>query len=91
MPHSEVVDGVWTLPPYRHKTGKTSVEKVLPLSKAAQALLAELPMLGPFAFSSNGRIPIGGLGKRKAKLDKVSGVTGWVIHDLRRTARSLMS
>jgi integrase len=64
---------------------------VLPLSKAGQALLAELPMLGPFAFSSNGRIPIGGLGKRKAKLDKLSGVTGWVIHDLRRTARSLMS
>jgi integrase len=91
MPYSEVVDGVWILPPHRHKTGKTSVEKVLPLSKAAQALLEELPMLGPFVFSGNGRTPMGGLGKRKAKLDKLSGTTGWVIHDLRRTAHSLMS
>jgi hypothetical protein len=31
------------------------------------------------------------LSERKAKLDKLSGVTDWVIHDLRRTARSLMS
>jgi integrase len=91
MPYSEVVDGVWTIPPPRHKTGKTSVEKVLPLSKAAQALLAELPVLGPFVFSGNGRNPIGDLLKRKAKLDKLSGVTDWDIHDLRRTARSLMS
>jgi integrase len=42
-------------------------------------------------FSSSGRNPIGGLRARKAKLDKLSGLTGWVIHDLRRTARSLMS
>jgi len=45
-------------------------------------------VLGPFVFSSNGRKPIGGLSAHKAKLDKASGVTGWVIHDLRRTARS---
>jgi integrase len=28
---------------------------------------------------------------RKSALDKRSGVTGWTLHDLRRTARSLMS
>jgi integrase len=27
----------------------------------------------------------------KSEIDKLSGVTGWVLHDLRRTARSLMS
>jgi integrase len=73
------------------RPARPSVEKVLPLSKAAQALLEELPVLGPFVFSGNGRSPMGGLGKRKAKLDKLSGTTGWVIHYLRRTARSLMS
>jgi integrase len=62
-----------------------------PLSKAAQAVMEILPVLGTIVFSGNGRNPMGGLGKRKAKLDKLSGVTGWVIHDLRRTARSLMS
>ena len=88
MPHSEVVDGVWTIPASRYKTGN---EVVLPLSKAAQAVLEELPVLGQFVFSADGRKPIGGLSERKAKLDKLSGVTDWVIHDLRRTARSLMS
>ena len=88
MPHSEIAEGVWTIPASRYKTGN---EVVLPLSKAAQSVLAEVPMLGPFVFSSNGHNPIGGLGERKAKLDKLSGVTGWRIHDLRRTARSLMS
>ncbi len=91
MPHSELGDGKWTLPPERHKTGKTSGKKVLPLSRAAQAVLAELPVLGPYVFSINGRIPMGGRSSLKAKLDKASGVTGWRVHDLRRTARSLMS
>lgn len=91
MPRSELCDGKWTLPPERHKTGKSSGEKVLPLSQAAQAVLAGLPALGPFVFSLNGRNPIGGLSGHKADLDKLSGVTGWIIHDLRRTSRSLMS
>jgi integrase len=29
--------------------------------------------------------------QRKSDFDKICGVTGWVLHDLRRTARSLMS
>jgi integrase len=34
---------------------------------------------------------IGGLQQRKARFDKRCGVVGWMLHDLRRTARSLMS
>jgi integrase len=30
------------------------------------------------------------LGKFKARLDEASGITGWTLHDLRRTARTLM-
>jgi integrase len=29
--------------------------------------------------------------RAKRRLDKISGVSGWVLHDLRRSARSLMS
>jgi hypothetical protein len=47
----------------RERTGN---EVVLPLSKAAPAVLEELPMLGPFVFGSNGRNTIGGFGERKA-------------------------
>jgi integrase len=44
-----------------------------------------------FIFTLNGRQAIGGLTRHKQAVDEVSGVMGWTIHDLRRTARSLMS
>jgi integrase len=83
-------DGVWTLPPSR---SKTKVEVVRPLSKAAQALLDEQPRIlnCDFAFTSNGHTAITSFSGPKARLDAESGVTGWRLHDLRRTSRSLLS
>jgi len=46
---------------------------------------------GPFVFTTTGRRPIGGLERYKKRFDEACGVTGWTLHDLRRTARSLMS
>jgi integrase len=46
---------------------------------------------GAFVFSNTGRRPFSGLSKAKKKFDKAAGVYGWTLHDLRRTARSLMS
>jgi integrase len=40
--------------------------------------------------TKNGK-PITGFWKYKLDFDKACGVSGWRIHDLRRTARSLMS
>src|SRR5205085_10987030 len=53
----------------------------------------KLPHIGKrgYLFTTNGRAPIGGLSKFKRNLDQACGVTGWTLHDLRRTARSLMS
>jgi integrase len=84
-------DGVWTLPASRSKT-KTEIAR--PLSKAALALVEQMPQIDdcPYVFaSSTGRTPIGQFSGPKAKLDAASGVTGWTIHDVRRTARSLLS
>jgi integrase len=69
------------------------VDLVRPLSAAALAVLARLPRFagGDFVFSLDGRRPIGGLARRKALFDAACGVGGWRTHDLRRTARSLMS
>ena len=37
-------------------------------------------------FSLNGgKKPINGFGKPKARLDEASGVSGWTVHDIRRT------
>jgi integrase len=65
----------------------------VPLSKAAQAVLNALPVIGDgkFVFSHDGERPVGGFSKFKAKLDQLSGVTGWGLHDARRTARTLLS
>ena len=56
------------------------------------AILAKTPRIAgsDFVFTADGR-RLGGMTHRKAEIDKASGVTNWTIHDLRRTARSLMS
>jgi integrase len=90
MRRSELSRDTWTIPAVRNK-GKR--DHLVPLSKAAQTILSALPVIGDgrFVFSHDGKRPVGGFSKFKAKLEKVSGVTGWGLHDLRRTARSLMS
>jgi integrase len=90
MKWDEIVDGVWTLPASR---SKMKTEVIRPLSKAAQAILAGLPRIDgcDYPFTSNGVTPINSFSDPKRLLDKRSGVTGWRIHDLRRTARSLLS
>jgi integrase len=83
---SEIAGGEWTIPAARYKT---KIDHMIPLSQAA---LAQLPQGdGEFIFSANGKQAIGGLTERKAAIDEASGVSGWTLHDLRRTARSLMS
>jgi integrase len=83
-------DGIWALPPSR---SKTKVEVVRPLSAAALAVLEGMPRIDgcDFIFTSNGVTPISSFSGLKAELDAASKVTDWRLHDLRRTARSLLS
>jgi integrase len=52
-------------------------------------MLAELG--DDWLFSLNGRCPIGGVQRRKVVIEAASGVKDWCLHDLRRTARTLLS
>jgi integrase len=89
MVRSEVAGGVWTIPASR---SKNKVESVLPLSMAAQDLLASIPKIkGVDYVFTTGDKPISGFSKFKTKVDKDCGFADWAIHDLRRSARSLMS
>jgi integrase len=90
MERSELAGSDWTLPASRNKT---KVDLVRPLSQAGQNALARAPKLAncKFFFSTDGLHPISGFSWFKENFDQVSGVTGWTLHDLRRTARSLMS
>jgi integrase len=85
MEWSEIVSGDWTLPAARNKTAQ---DLVRPLSKTALATVP--PRNGRWVFG-NGARPLTVFVGPKARLDEASGVTDWTLHDLRRTARSLMS
>jgi integrase len=90
MTWAEIDGGDWILPAARNKTG---VDLVRPFGRAAQEILAERPRIAgcPFVFTSDGRKALGGFSRRKREFDAACGVADWTIHDLRRTARSLMS
>jgi integrase len=89
MPDTELSGDDWIIPGARYKT---KIDHVIPLSRAARDLLASIPRIDgvPYIFTT-GKEPIGGFTKFKEAFDKKCGVSDWTIHDLRRTARSLMS
>ena len=84
-------DGVWTIATERGEKGNPGS---LTLPKRALEIIARQPRLmnNPYVFAATrGAGPLNGFNKRKAAFDIACGVTGWTLHDLRRTARSLMS
>jgi integrase len=67
---------------------------VIPLSQLALSVLPlRLPLSarGEFVWSANGKQALGSYSKHKQAIDQASGVSDWRLHDLRRSARSLMS
>ena len=79
----------WLLPAARNKV---KVDLLRPLSKAAQDLLDAQPRIDgcPYVFTY-GRKPLAAFSQCKGDFDAASGVSNWTLHDLRRTARTLMS
>ena len=87
MTWAEIDGNTWTLPAARNKT---KVDLVRPLSGAARDVLGTLPRKSDYVFAGRD----GAINSRhasKQQLDRDSSVADWTIHDLRRTARSLMS
>jgi integrase len=89
MRWSEVTGSDWLLPAERNKS---KVPLLRPLSAAALQVLARTPRTSEvYVFCADGKHPFSGYMHPKEKLDAASGTSGWRLHDLRRTARSLMS
>jgi integrase len=65
----------------------------VPLATAAVALLKALPRFaGDCVFTTTaGAKPVNGFAKAKVRIDKLSGVAGWVVHDVRRSVRTHLS
>src|SRR5215218_10452032 len=79
---------IWTLPKSRTKNAK---EHVVNLSNESIDVLMRAEKRGPFVFSVLGTKPYNEFGRSKRRLDELSGVTGWRLHDLRRTCVSAMA
>ena len=81
-------NALWVIAADRTKSGR---ETEVPLSSLALEILGDLPRFtdGDYVFTTTGgRRPVSGFNKMKTRTDDRSGVTGWRLHDLRRTART---
>jgi integrase len=92
MRWDDVADGVWII---RTEAREKANAGKLRLPQAALDIMAAQPRSAgnPYVFAGNNGRPltIFRAGEYKAQFDAKCGVTGWRLHDLRRTARSLMS
>jgi hypothetical protein len=81
---------VWTIPAQRMKRGQA--HSVTLTDTAREALGAVTRIEGQdLVFTTTGKTPISGFSKIKTKLDKLSGVTAWVLHDFRRAGPSTLA
>jgi integrase len=95
MPWTELTDGEWLLPSARNKT---KLDLLRPLSPSALDVIGTPSGAFVFPNARNGHGPLRGYGTLKEAFDDaVTAANGgaplapWTLHDLRRTARSLMS
>ena len=107
MMWAEVCGDVWVIPAEReskqgHKAADQTGDKAIPLTPEVLALLGKPGKLRSYVISSaNGKLPFSGFSKAKTALDKKIAelrkadgrqpMAHWIFHDLRRSARSLMS
>ncbi|MGH7076156.1 MAG: tyrosine-type recombinase/integrase [Stellaceae bacterium] len=84
-------DGIWTIPAERYKTAR---DHFVPLSRAAIAIVQAQSRRNDtdLVFPSSVLKPLSGFSQARLKLAKITGpLPPWTLHDLRRTARSLMA
>jgi integrase len=83
-------DGTWTIRTEPREKGNPGR---LSLSEAAHAIIKAMPRFAgnPHVFAGTDKGHKIFSQSYKRVLDKACGVTGWRLHDLRRTARSLLS
>ncbi len=91
----DLAAAAWTLDAARTKSDRMHQVPLSPPALAILTRISEPGRTGPLVFPSqaalDGEQPVSGFRKAKERLDARSGVTGWRLHDLRRTAASGMA
>jgi integrase len=98
-------DGMWVIPAERYKSKRSNFVPLS--KAALDVIAAQSKLDGcDYVFPSRAKTPYSGFGKSKAKLDKavfavmkkqakkgakVDPIPNWTLHDLRRTAKTLMA
>jgi integrase len=90
MRWSDIKDGVWTVPVAAREKG-VGGELILP--KVALDIIEAQPRTrgNPYVFAGFDALPINNFGKWKKTFSAKVGIPHWTLHDLRRTARTLMT
>jgi integrase len=93
LTREELSGDEWIIPGSRYKGRQ---DMLVPLTPEALKVLGKVPTITQrhskgYVFTTDGLTPISGFSKFKRGFDERCGVSGWTLHDLRRTARSLMS
>ena len=98
-------DGIWTIPPERYKAKRPNFVPLSKAALAVIAAQPNHDNCD-YVFPSRANTPYSGFSKSKAKLDKavfaamknrakkgakVGPIPNWTLHDLRRTAKTLMA
>lgn len=85
-----LIQCTWTIPAERAKNRQ---KHVVHLSNVAIEVFRSMPRSYDcdFIFTTTGTAPVSGFSKAKLRLDSLSKVTGWRLHDLRRTAATIMA
>ena len=79
-------EALWIIGANRYKTG---IEHAVPSPPVAVELLRRVPAIDDrYVFSTSPGTRFSGFSKSKMRLDRLSGVSGWRLHDLRRTTRT---
>jgi integrase len=84
----DLAQRIWTIPKARTKNAKAHI---VHLSRQALTVLKSADQRGPLVFSLFGTKRFQHFTYAKRRLDQLSGVTGWRLHDLRRTCVSGMA
>jgi len=90
-PQIDLEAKTWLIPAELSKNGR---EHLLPLSPPVIEILESIPRLHDellFPAKGNENAVISGFSRAKIRIDKASGVTGWTLHDLRRTTATYLA
>jgi integrase len=87
-PEVDAETRTWSIPGTRTKNGRVHI---VHLSEPAWSVIRDRPTAGEYVFATGGAKHFQSFGHAKRRLDELSGVSEWRVHDLRRTIVSGMA